>query len=241
MIESSQKGLLTELQCQADFTELGILLSQPITQDSRYDFIADINGCLVKIQCKTASVDADETYIKFSGYTTNVRNNATKLYTEKEVDYFYTCYKDNSYLIPQQEVGRAKTLRFSCKENNPNISWAKDFELNYILQKDFDFSCQKVSSTVIKKTTTSNKCAVCGEDISESAKYCISCSHLQQHRAVRPSREELKKMIKEKTFVQIGKDFNVSDNAVRKWCRKENLPSNKSVIKNMTDEEWDNL
>lgn len=216
MIESSQKGLLTELQCQADFTGLGILLSQPITQDSRYDFIADINGCLVKIQCKTASVDAAETYIKFSGYTTNIRNNIKKHYTEKEVDYFYTCYKSNSYLIPQQEVGREKTLRFSCKENNPNISWAKDFELNYILQKDFNFSGQKVSSTVIKKTTTPNKCAVCGEDISEGAKYCINCSHLQQHRAVRPSREELKKMIKEKTFVQIGKDFNVSDNAVRK-------------------------
>ena len=48
-------------------------------------------------------------------------------------------------------------------------------------------------------------------------------------------------MIREKTFVQIGKDFNVSDNAIRKWCRKENLPSNKSVIKNMTDEEWNNL
>ena len=241
MIESSQRGLLTELQCQADFTELGILLSQPITQDSRYDFIADINDCLVKIQCKTAKIDAAETYIKFSGFTTNARNNTIKRYTEKEVDYFYTYYKNNSYLIPQQEVGKEKTLRFSCKENNPTVCWAKDFELNYILQKDFNFSGQKVSPTIIKETIISNKCAVCGENISRSAKYCVNCSHLQQYRAVRPSREELKKMIKEKTFVQIGKDFNVSDNAVRKWGRKENLPSSSSVIKNMTDEEWNNL
>lgn len=39
-------------------------------------------------------------------------------------------------------------------------------------------------------------------------------------------------------FIQIGKKYNVSDNAVRKWCDAENLPRKVSQIKSYTDEEW---
>ena len=45
---TSQKGLLIEIQCQKKFTECGILLSQPIINDSRYDFLADINNKIYK-------------------------------------------------------------------------------------------------------------------------------------------------------------------------------------------------
>lgn len=241
MIDSSQKGLLTELQCQTDFTKLGILLSQPITQDSRYDFIADINGVLIKIQCKTAKVDVDETYIQFCGYTTNVRNNTVKCYNSNEVDYFYTCYNNKSYLIPQKEVGREKTLRFSSDENHPTICWAKNYELKTILLKDFEYVCDEVTTTIIRSTVNKNKCSYCGKKISKHSKYCIDCSHLLQHKAVRPEREGLKQMIRTKTFTQIGKDFNVSDNAVRNWCRRMNLPSSSSVIASITDEEWSKI
>ena len=53
MRESELLGLTTELQCQLAFSKLNIVLSKPITQDSRYDYIADINGELIRIQCKT--------------------------------------------------------------------------------------------------------------------------------------------------------------------------------------------
>ena len=241
MIDSSQKGLLTELQCQADFTRLGILLSQPITQDSRYDFIADIDGVLTKIQCKTAKVDADETYIQFSGYTTNIRNNTTKCYNSNEIDYFYTCYSGKSYLIPQKEVGRCKTLRFSSNENHSTICWAEDYELKTVLLKDFGYSCDEVTTTIIQKTTSKNTCSCCGKKISKNSEYCVECSHLSQRRVTRPEREELKQMSRTKTFTQIGKDFNVSDNAIRIWCRKMNLPSSSAVIKAISDEDWSKI
>lgn len=38
------------------------------------------------------------------------------------------------------------------------------------------------------------------------------------------SRKELKKRIREKPFTSIGKEFRVSDNTIRKWCKKYNLP-----------------
>ena len=35
--------------------------------------------------------------------------------------------------------------------------------------------------------------------------------------------------------------YNVSDNAVRKWCVSYNLPKKSSDIKKITDEEWENI
>lgn len=56
-----------------------------------------------------------------------------------------------------------------------------------------------------------------------------------------PSREELKKLIRTKPILQIGKIFNVSDNAIRKWCDKYNLPRKKREINSYSDEEWDKI
>ena len=38
------------------------------------------------------------------------------------------------------------------------------------------------------------------------------------------TREELKELIRNKPFTQIGAKFGVSDNAIRKWCDKFDLP-----------------
>lgn len=56
MKDNTIKGILTELQCQQDFIREGVLVSQPITQDSKYDYIVDILGKLYKIQCKSSSL-----------------------------------------------------------------------------------------------------------------------------------------------------------------------------------------
>lgn len=50
-----------------------------------------------------------------------------------------------------------------------------------------------------------------------------------------------KKLIKSESFVKIGQMFNVSDNTIRKWCIKYNLPKTKRDIKKYSDEEWGKL
>ena len=52
------------------------------------------------------------------------------------------------------------------------------------------------------------------------------------------TKEELKKLIREKSFVDIGKQYNVTDNAIRKWCASYGLPTRKKDIKKYTDEDW---
>ena len=81
-------------------------------------------------------------------------------------------------------------------------------------------------------------CIDCGCVISKSGIRCVACSHILQYKTIHPSRQELKDLIRTNSFVAIGKKFNVSDNSVKKWCKKENLPYKASDIKKYSDEEW---
>lgn len=53
-----------------------------------------------------------------------------------------------------------------------------------------------------------------------------------------PPREILKEQIRHIPFVQIGKIYDVTDNAIRKWCKKYNLPNKSTEIKNISEEDW---
>lgn len=57
----------------------------------------------------------------------------------------------------------------------------------------------------------------------------------------RPSRDELKKLIRTKPFTQIAEIYGVSDNAIRKWCDFEKLPRKKKDINSYSDEEWEKI
>lgn len=47
----------------------------------------------------------------------------------------------------------------------------------------------------------------------------------------KPSREELLNLLLTENFTSIGRIYNVSDNAVRKWCKKYNIPNDFNSIK----------
>jgi uncharacterized protein YjcR len=55
------------------------------------------------------------------------------------------------------------------------------------------------------------------------------------------TREELKQLIRTTPFTKIGEKYNVSDNAIRKWCIQYNLPTKKTEIKKYSNEEWEKI
>lgn len=89
-----------------------------------------------------------------------------------------------------------------------------------------------------KEKRESKLCPNCGKPISKNSQTCLECAHLKQRVSERPSREELKNLIRTQGFTVIAKNYGVTDNAIRKWCDAYGLPRKKKDIKLMSDEEW---
>jgi hypothetical protein len=97
MNETKKIGLLTELQCQAFFTNLGYNVLTPLSEDCRYDMIVDFNGILERIQVKTCHLTQNNTGIQFSTKSTriNTQESIQRKYSKEEIDYFATYYDGN--------------------------------------------------------------------------------------------------------------------------------------------------
>lgn len=112
------------------------------------------------------------------------------------------------------------------------------------LQSSFDESKANEISEIITKLKTKQirYCPTCNSIISQKAKHCSTCSS-QINRKVekRPTKEELKDLIRNKSFLEIGRMFNVSDNAIRKWCASYGLPRYKNEVQNYSDNEWNKI
>lgn len=131
-------GEITEQQVAIEFLKLGILVSKPLVQSSRYDFIADINHRLYKIQVKTSTPKEENAYIQFATSTshTNTQGTLNLTYTEEDVDYFATMYENQCYLIPQKECGkRAQRLRLvpTLNGQTKGVIFAKDYHLEDVV------------------------------------------------------------------------------------------------------------
>lgn len=85
-------------------------------------------------------------------------------------------------------------------------------------------------------------CVDCGKQLQREGTRCIQCYRIF-HKKVkdRPSREELKNMIRNYPFTKIGEKYKVTDNAIRKWCDSYNLPRKKAQINKYSDKEWKNI
>ena len=248
---NTQLGLLTELKCQYAFSERGITLLQPISQDCRYDYVADINNKLIRIQCKSAH-SVNEKTISFLVSSSNWNTKERHSYIG-EIDYFYTNWNNEDYLIPISLVGdnqKEKRLRLGNSEDyssDYNATYANDYLLDKILFKDFNFLSEVVTlenpvlrnEVLIRKLPEkTNKCKICGTLIGNNSEYCSECANKARRKVERPEREELKNMIRKIPFTQIAKQYGVSDKAIVKWCKAENLPSRKADINAISDEEW---
>ena len=140
MLEKKQKGILTELQCLEAFSQYGFNVSIPYGENSRYDFIADINGHLLRIQVKTSHgfVNEDNIIQSFEFSTRSTRVNANGTYSHgynlDEIDYFATYWDKQVYLVPVSECSADKTLHLKKEKVRSNFAYAEDYIASEVLK-----------------------------------------------------------------------------------------------------------
>lgn len=155
----------------------------------------------------------------------------------KQKDLSFNKAKNMSWDKIEQELKKCVLLCANChREVHYNDS---EFQLtsSFDIDKALEIS-QEVNEV---KNGKAYYCLECGKLVSYGNSLCPECSAIKRRVVERPSREDLKEMIREKPFTQIGRLFNVSDNAVKKWCLSYNLPHKKTDIKKYTDDEWSKI
>lgn len=112
------------------------------------------------------------------------------------------------------------TLYHSC------LKYGYDYQLTCI---GGVFSCKRLSGPIYRTT-----CIICGKSIKHGGNYCWTCyTDKVHHERNIPEKEALIKELSDcPNFVKVAKNHGVTDSAVRKWCRRYNLPSHTSDWKN---------
>ena len=133
-MDTKRKGDVAELNVLAKLTEMGVDISEPYGEDTRYDFIADINGALVKLQVKNGVYKNGKICASLQSTRYNSNGSSTVSYSKDNVDVFviYSPYTDGVYWVPFD--GAPKTgieLRVEEAEQKSSlINWASDYRLN---------------------------------------------------------------------------------------------------------------
>lgn len=131
------------MACMLEFMKLGYQVSIPFGEDSRYDFIVDVNNKLYRIQSKHSSPIYDDAGLVTSIHFKTVRQSGNQAavstrtkYTKDEIDYFSTFYEGKCYLVPVQECSIEKTLRLIPPKNGQikGVSFMKDYELSEVIK-----------------------------------------------------------------------------------------------------------
>ena len=75
------------------------------------------------------------------------------------------------------------------------------------------------------KSKADRFCKVCLHTLQQKeTMYCSNkCRAFDNRRAERPSKEELKELIENNSWLALGRMYGVSDNAVRKWAKSYDL------------------
>lgn len=142
MWNSKRIGNVGEVKTLSKFVELQIPVCISFGDCERYDMVAEFNGKLNKIQCKTCLNMEDD-----NSFVVNIINRSTKegksinrSYSKEDVDYFsiYNIEKDILLLYPnKEEQTTAITFRIKPPKNNQikGINFVKDYLFENIISR----------------------------------------------------------------------------------------------------------
>ena len=214
--EKGNSGLVTAI---AYYGLKGYTVSIPLNDTQDYDIIVDNGQKLLKIQVKATSQRTPQGYTTFNVASTGgTKGEVYKTIKDTDIDYVFVVTElQELYEIPISEIQTTKSFNLGPDRQ---IFRVDNIETEYILKKSENFKQQKF-------------CIQCGSPIGDrnNTGLCIKCANKHRQVTERPSKEQLLLEIKSLGFSATGRKYNVSDNAIRKWCDAYGLPRTIKEIK----------
>ena len=186
-------------------------------------------------ECKPEELDDKEQFYikKYNSITPNGYNMTSGGYSQNEN---FSKYNKETLLSIISDI-KNTSLSFKEIAQKYNLDISMIYYLNrgeYHTQPNENYPLRIVRDM----SKQHNFCIDCGVEIGLYAIRCSRCDHKRQQVCERPNREILKDMIRSMPFTEIGKQYSVRDNTIRKWCKAYNLPSRKKDINSYSDESW---
>lgn len=194
---TKDKGDLACLKAMARLAELGYAILVPaVSEHLPFDIVGYKDGYFTRFQSKYASdgcIDNQTTWASKQG-------NHLKVYAAGSFEYYaiYIPAKD-CVCFPNFSFGGAK-LTFEVPNSATPFYWYEDF--------------LGITDSAKKKTY---------HDFGVELTNRPSGPRLECRKVVRPSAEELQKLVWSKSTKQVAKDFGVSDKAIEKWVKAYNI------------------
>ena len=134
MLTTDQKGAIAETAITHAAVKLGVFVLKPLSEGGRYDLIFDVDGALLRVQCKWAARNGSVIVIHCQSARRTREGFSRRPYTRDEVDALaaYCLDLDRCYLLPPELwAGRsAVQLRVPPTLNNQRlrIHWAEQYQ-----------------------------------------------------------------------------------------------------------------
>jgi hypothetical protein len=193
--DKKTKGDLAVAKVILKLTEMGYDIFLPaFTEHLPFDLIAYKDEKCIRIQVKYSAqgrVSAETSWADKNGSHKNK-------YKQNDFDYYAIYHPHTEKIVFPAIKYKGITINFELKNSSKPFYWYEDFiEIH--------------NNEVSPKT-----CKNFGYVITSTQK---GKSREQTRKVIRPSKEELFKLIWEKPTLQLAKEFGVSDKAIEKWCK----------------------
>jgi hypothetical protein len=199
-LKTSEKGDIGTTQVIADLTKKGFTIFVPaVTESLPFDIVAYKDGVFKRIQCKYSSDGAV------------CRGTHGKKYRDDDFEYYGIYLSDIDQVIYPSIKFRGATIAVTPRKSLRSFFWWEDFKsftdnATRKSYKDFDLNIDdlpKRKSAVFNNPNFSKK----------------GIPKLDKRKVVRPTKEELKKLLWEIPTQRLAERYGVSDKAVEKWAK----------------------
>jgi hypothetical protein len=193
MHHTKDKGDIALMKTTLDLTLKGYNIFLPVSEHLPFDFIAYKDGKCYRMQAKYSSAGKVNN-------TTYSGSKTKKYYNEDDFDYYALYLSEiDTCIYPSIKYGGAVFRYNKCNSATP-FYWYEDFleftdnapKKNY---RDMGWTIDiLMTDNVLNRT-------------------------VKRRKVTRPPLDEIIKLVEEKGYVETGRQFGVSDNAVRKWIK----------------------